>query len=212
VTLETRLAAFISAIGADIKQMKLDIAAGGGGGPDIAAEPRPANHGFKAWTFDPAAIANQALILASGTLQGIRIYNPTAAAISISSVTLYVAVAGATLSNVGFCVYNAAGTLLTSSINTNGATNTAFQSNGVKTVTFAAQTIPAGSSIVIGFWFAGTTMPTLPRGNSVALLNNVGLAAPNLRVFTANTGLTNNAPATIGTQTAGANAWWLAVS
>lgn len=212
MSLETRIAAFIAAIGADIKQLQDDVAVAGGGGPAVPAAPRPENHGFKAWTFDPAGIANQQIIPASGAMHGVRIFNPTAAAISISSVTLYVAVAGATLSNVGFVVFDAAGNRLTSSVNANGATATAFQSNGVKTVTFAAQTIPAGSSIVIGFWFAGTTMPTLPRGNSVALLNNIGLAAPNLRVFTANTGLTNTAPATIGTQTAGANAWWLAVS
>jgi hypothetical protein len=145
----------------------------------------------------------------AGLLQIVRLWVRESTVISSASV--YVGIAGATLSNVGFGLWSSAGALLTSSVNANGAVGTAFQSVGVKTVTFAApQTIGTGS-FYLGWWTTGTTQPALHRSASTAT-TNAGLVAPNLRFATANTGLTNTAPATLGTQTSNSSAYWVAAA
>lgn len=213
MSLETRLAAFISAVGADIKALQQ---ASPGGGTPAANVPDPEDFGFKAWTFDHATVVNNTVVPTAGVMHCIRMRNETGAAMTISSMSLYVVTAGASLTNVGARIYDyaSAGTGLSSaSVNANGATAAAFQATGLKTITFTTPaTIPSGGRFYASFWFTGTTMPALLRGSSSGPVNNIGTASPLWRYMTANTGLTNAAPGTIGTTTQGSNAWWAAAA
>lgn len=173
----------------------------------------PSDAGFKVWAFDPAITVNNSLVGAAGTLNLTRLENKTGAAMTVNSASVFVNTAGATLANVGFGVWawGATGALLASSVNANGATATAFQSNGQKVVTFPTPpTVAAGAAFYVGFWFTGTTMPTLARASGTAAMHNVGFAATPFRYATANTGLTTAAPATLGAQTSLGLAWWVA--
>lgn len=177
-------------------------------GPNDDPEPIAMDHGYKSWAFDPV-VAFGTAAPTSGVLQLVKM--PLRAPTSISSVSVVVNTVGATLTNVGFALYTAAGALITSSVNANGATAAAFQTGtGEKVVTFTAQTISA--PFYLGFWFAGTTIPILHKSNAGASVANVKLAAPNFRWAVANTGLTTAAPATLGTQTTGPNPWWAAAA
>lgn len=167
----------------------------------------PSDHGFTNWTYDPAVCSGAVAIPTAGTLYGSKILNRTT--ITVSSATVYVGTtAGASLTHVGFGLYSGAGALLTSSVDTAGATATAFQSSGAKVITFTPQTFT--DAFYVAFWVTGTTMPTLGRSSYLGV--DVGLSAPNLRFFGANTGLTTTAPATLGAQTAPGNAYWVGVS
>lgn len=167
----------------------------------------PEDHGYLAWAYDPAAGANTGTIIGTGgQLQLVRL--KTAGTQSITSATVEVTVAGGSLTNVGFALYSAAGARLTSSINANGATAAAFQSVGTKTVTFSSQSI--SGAFYVGFWFTGTTLPTLYRSTNLARVGNFNLSAPNLRYATADGSLTTTAPANFGTQTALTTAFWVA--
>ena len=168
----------------------------------------PLDHGLKAWSSDPAVPTLSTIIPTAGLLHIVKL--PLRSRQTISSAWTSVTTAGATLTNVGFALYSSAGALLTSSVNVNGATATAFQSTGSKQVTFTAQTIGPGS-FYVAFWFTGTTLPTLMR-NSVLAAMNFNLAAPNLRYATADAALTTAAPATLGAQTAASAAFWAAAS
>ena len=177
-------------------------------GPVDGGNPDPVDLGYKAWAFDPVATQSTSTLTA-GVLYVVRLWvrQPT----TISSGIVYVFTAGATLTNVGFALYTAAGALLTSSVNANGATAAAFQSTGLKTVTFTTQTIAAGA-FYLALWTTGTTQPALIRAINFSALINGALVAPNLRFASANTGLTTTAPATMGTQTALGAALWAAAA
>jgi hypothetical protein len=172
--------------------------------------PLPEDNGLKAWSMDPATSTAVTILPTSGMGHFVRMSLSRAQV--ISSLWVYVSTAGASLTNVGFALYDAAGNRLTSSVNTNGATTTAFSSLGAKQVTFSAPpTIPAGN--FFGFmWFAGTTMPTLNRGATTVALHNINLSPPNLRFGTSGSGLTTTAPATITTQASNGAAYWMGAS
>lgn len=178
--------------------------------PTTNLEPQAYDFGLKAWNFDWAQAPNTQAIPTAGTLylQKVFVRQPTL----ISSVWVLVTAAGATLTNVGFALYDATTTnLLTSSVNANGATTTAFTSGGAnaKQITFSTpQTVYP--SFYVGFWFTGTTLPTLQRGTGAGPSQaNPGLSAGSYRFASANTSLTTTAPGTYTTQTAGQYAWWV---
>lgn len=152
------------------------------------------DHGFKVWSFDPCNATNSTVIGTAGRLYLVRL--PIREPITLSSMTVSVATAGASLTNVGFGYWNYAptGALLASSVNANGATTTAFQSTGEKTVTFTPFTV--SGPVYAGFWFTGTTLPALHRSGNVQV-TNFGLAATASRFGQANTGLTTTAPANL---------------
>lgn len=182
---------------------------------DPTNETTPANHGFKAWSMDPAYVVNNQIVPASGTLQVVRLYNQSTSAISLSATYVFMVTVGATLTNVGFGIWDSTGFQLQSQNNVNGATTAAFTATpGIKVMTYGgtSPTIQAKSSFYVGFYFQGTTMPTLARAGGTAGVNNANLTTANSRFATANTGLTTTPPTNLGTFTAGANAWWVAVS
>lgn len=177
--------------------------------PQILEDIDPTDHLMKAWNYDPVLpIGGTALTAGTLFLQRLFVRLP----ISITTAYVCVQTAGATLTNVGFGVYSQAGTLLTSSVNANGATAAAFQSTGLKPVTFTAQIIPPGS-FYVGFWTTGTTQPSIARIGSIASLLNANLTGSQLMRFaTGTTALTTTAPGTMGTLTSTANAYWVGAS
>lgn len=167
------------------------------------------DHNFLCWTYDPAVGMAGLLVPAGGTLNLIKMKLDQAAL--VSNITMCVVTGGATLtSGQNFAVlYSSAGAL----IGQTATQHTAWQSTGLKTMALtAAVTVPAGYCYA-GFWCVGSTLPNFSRGNqTTAAGGNAGLAAPNLRASTADASLTTTAPANYGTQTASANAWWMALS
>lgn len=209
MSLESRLAAFISAVGADIKSLQAGSAA------VLPSVPWPDEYGFKTWTYDPAIPSTSVLVPTAGQLNVILLKNRSSSAITLSSLTVYCGVAGATLTNVGFALYDyaASGALRASSVNANGATAAAFQAVGAKTITFATPvTIPAQGKIYGGFWFTGTTMPSLLRTSGSGPALNIGTVSPLWRWGLNASGLTTAAPATLGAATIGGSAWWMAAA
>lgn len=178
------------------------------------AEYTAADHGFKTWAYDIHQ-SNNTQIVTGGVLTMVRMVNHTSAPMSVSTGYVYVGVAGATLTNVGFGLYNPTNQALlgTPSINASGATATAFQSVGLKPVTFTTpQVFAPGAAFYLAFWFTGTTIPTLTRLSTATGTLAANLATPNLRFATANTALTTTAPATYTAQSAAPADFWAAVS
>lgn len=168
----------------------------------------PADHNLVAWSMDPAMIPLASATFTAGVLNLVRLYVPVAT--QIASMSLQVVTSGASLTNVGAAIYTQAGVLQTSSVNSNGATATAFQSTGTKSISFTPVTVGPGF-FYVGFWMTGTTMPALLRG-SVSAAMNIGLATGSLRFATADTGRTTTAPSTFGAQVAAVSAYFAAVS
>lgn len=169
-------------------------------------EPHPEDFGWVTWTVDPALITTGSVPI-SGALYLMRLRSREAK--TITRLGLHVITAGAGLTNVGFAIYSAAGALLTSSVDTNGATVAAFQGTGAKAVTFTTGA-PVNGEFYAGFWFAGTTAPSLARGASGGSTLNTGTVAPNLRHATADTGLVATPPANFGVQSNANAAYYVA--
>lgn len=173
-----------------------------------------ADSGWLAWSYDPSLTSSSSL-LTSGVLTMIRLVTPVP--VTVSNLYVYPLVAGATLTNVGFGLYDVNGNLLTSSVNTGstatGPNPTSFQVGGLKTIPIAPQAMPTGP-FYVGLWVTGTTMPSLLRAATGGSFNaGFTLAAgKGLRYAVANTGLTTAAPAT-ATQTGNAAAsYWAAAA
>lgn len=212
MSLQTRLSAFITAVGADIKALNTSVGTTQKVYSPVNRVPgqaEPSDHGYKTWSFDPGWCSST-IIGTAGTLMVSRVFNDIP--ISITGITIYVATAGGTLSNVGVGIWDASvgGARLASSVNTNGATTSAFQSGSAKVVTFTTPASVTGD-FYVGWWTTGTTQPTYTRAGSQNA-NNVGMPTTLPRFGTANTGLTNTAPATLGTLTQTANGIWVGVT
>lgn len=206
MSLQSRLGLLITAIGADIKNHATLV------GDRVSSEPTPGDSGFNDWNQSPYN-CNTGSAPTAGQLFVCRMVNRNTSALTISSVTVLMAAVGASLTNVGFGLYSAAGNLLTSSVNANGATTTAFGTVNPRTVTFTPQSIAARTAYYVGFWFSGTTAPQLYRSSGTNFVVNVGMSAPNYRfATTSNTGLTSTAPTTLGTMTFSGTAFFVATA
>jgi hypothetical protein len=169
----------------------------------------PAQQGFLAWNGDPYSSSLNAQMTNAGTLWVFRCWTPVA--ITVTNLHVHVVTAGATLTagqNLA-ALYGTSGTLLS----TTSDQATAWQSTGLKTMVLgAAQAVPAGF-FDVAFFYNGTTAPTLLRMNNNAQAGNLNLSGNGLRAAqTNNTGLTTTMPGTLGTKTAHANGYWVAVS
>lgn len=175
-----------------------------------AFAPSPTWHGLLGWTYDVANCASSTIIPTGGTINLAKIFTPVG--ITITTLWTQVQTGGASLTNVGFGLWSSAGALLASTVNSAGATAVAFQGTGSKQVTVASTTIAAGAAFYVGFWFTGTTMPTIVRATN-SFIENINLTSPNFRFATADTGLTTTAPSNLATpQANAAAAWWAGVS
>lgn len=171
----------------------------------------PADNGLVGWTFDPNNRSDSATLLpAAGTMKVVRI---RAMSSVITNVLLHFTVGGSSLSNCYAAVYNDAGALLGAGAVT-ADQSTAWQSSGLKTCALTTpQAVTKGAVYRIGFWWNGTTAPTASRGsNAGSTIINVGQSAGTARHATANTGLTNSAPANLSGLAGDGTAWWVGIS
>lgn len=167
------------------------------------------DHNLLAWTYDPSVGMGGLIVPAAGVLHVVKLKLDTAAL--VSNIVMCVVSQGVTLTsgqNLA-ALYSSAGALLGQT----ATQHTAWQSTGLKTMALSAPvTVPAGY-VYAGFFTNGSTLPNFARGNqTTAAGGNAGLSAPNLRSATCDTGLTTTLPSTLGTQTANAVTWWMALS
>lgn len=167
------------------------------------------DHGFKAWSFDPAIETSAGAALADGvvSLVGLRLLYPT----RIRTISAYVHTAGATIANCFAGLYNQAGARL--AVTADQATP--WTSTGLKAMPLTAEVdVPAGWLYAALLEGSGTTDVQFVRGNHVAAaLGSAGMVAPRLRSSTSGSGLTA-LPASIATGglSAGGNVFWVALS
>lgn len=205
-------------VGADGAALTADSAAATGLGYQVSGQ-NPAWHGFKTWAYDPA-MGSATVVSVAGTLHIVKLWPPTASMV-VNAAYFWVVTAGASLTNVGVGIWSAAGALLASSVNANGATATAFQTTGLKPVTFTTPPTVTGP-FYVGIWTTGTTQPAYLRTATNTDSANAGTGAAgtgsqqgttgNRRFANANTGLTTAAPATLAAQTTAAATYWAAAS
>lgn len=170
----------------------------------------PADLGYLAWSYAPALTQGLTAVPTSGRLELVRL--PRVPAGTVTNIVFQVTTAGSTLTS-GQCfavLYSAGGAKL-------GITadqSVAWASTGRKVMALTSPYAnPANQDLYAGFWFVGTTGPTLCRMSNVAsTLVNGGLASPNLFYASADTGLTTTAPDPFGAQTGGTLTWWVALS
>jgi peptidoglycan/xylan/chitin deacetylase (PgdA/CDA1 family) len=167
------------------------------------------DNGLIAWAYDPAlAGVNSSLPNAQGTMQVVKLHNPTQ--VTVTNIILAISTAGATLtSGQNFAtLYNSTGAL----VGTTADQATNWQTNGAKIMGISGGpvTLNAGDCYV-GFWSNGTTMPSFSRASSSAIIN-VGLSSANSRFGIANTGLTTATPGTLGTVSVQSLSFWAGLS
>lgn len=168
----------------------------------------PADHNLAAWTDDPNRAGSGQLLGTAGTIIGARIYMPAAS--TVGGIWTHVVVSGATLTT-GQCfaaLWDSAGALLDTSVDQ--AANWAAAA-GPKLASFATATTRPAGFYDIGVWFNGTTSPQLLRGASHSSMN-LKLTGQAIRYWTADTGRTTTAPATLGTKTAQGASLWFALN
>jgi len=177
----------------------------------LTSEGLSADHNMVGWTFNPAMIQGGTILPTAGLLHVVRVKITSTV---ITNIVMHVSTAGATLTanrNLA-AIFNSAGALLGAGAVT-ADQSTAWSSTGLKTMPLSVAQAVSGSSVYVGFYANGTTLPTFSRaGTALAGVSNVGLAAPNFKYATADTGLTTAMPANIGTQTAIATTWWVGLS
>lgn len=180
-----------------------------GATPIVQNNPSPVDHGLNGWSFDPSAVQGGTILPTAGQLHTARV---RAVGSAVTAIQAYVTVAGATLTS-GQCfaaLFNDAGALLGAGAVT-ADQSTAWASTGLKDMALSvAQAVTPGAFYQVGFFFNGTTGPTLARGSNIAAaLINAGIGAAPFRYGTANTGLTTAMPSNITGAAAGGNAWWI---
>jgi hypothetical protein len=165
----------------------------------------PTGYGLKVWSGDPSLVQATAQLVASGRLHLTKFYVPEA--MTISTLCVYWNGAGSGTSASYMALYTAAGALLSQS-----------GSNGATTVGLDTFTLNAAQAVAAGYYYAGiwvtwsTTAPFIFCHGGPAVssgFGNLNLAAPNLRFATADSGLTNTAPANFGAQTATQIGFWV---
>lgn len=162
---------------------------------------QPEDYNFYSWAYDVSAAANSAT-MTSGTMFTIRL--KVSEAQDISSAHFVCSGSGSMLTDGYVAVYQD-GNLLVQSADISAD----FTSTGSKNVTFASTTVQPGY-IDLGIWFTGTGMPNL--GRSSQLSGTAGfLTGDDARFATADSGLTDTAPATLGAKTSSNFNVWGAV-
>jgi Pectate lyase superfamily protein len=169
-----------------------------------------ADQGLLAWTEDPSAAAANSQIPVAGTLYLRRVHVPIAC--SVTNVLVNTTAAGSSLSNCYAALFTASGTRVAGSADQSSSGSNWSSGTGIKTVPLAGgpYTITAGDYYV-GVIANGTTLPSVARSNSQgAAMVNVGLAS-GFRTATGGTGNVS-VPASTGTLTASAYAFWMGLS
>lgn len=167
----------------------------------------PEDYGLLAWAYDPDVAINTTTLTPAGTLfmTRLKIRKP----MTITNVIINVVTAGVTLTaNQCFAaLYNSSLGLL--SATANQATN--WASTGVKVMALSAAQAVAAGDYFVGFYYNGTTGPTLSRAASSTVVNLSQTAAQS-RNATSSTGLTTAMPAPAAALVANFNSFWVGVS
>jgi len=162
--------------------------------------------GFIAEAYDREGASSSGLIMTpAGTVFGTRLYVPTPR--TITNLHIWLTAAGATLTAsqcLGALYQN--NTLLGTTVNQ----ATAWLTTGLQTMALTATAKVSTGYIDVGWWYNGTTAPTLLRGSAIAA--SAGTASfP--RHFSANTLKTTTAPSPLGAKTiTQSQLFWAAVS
>jgi hypothetical protein len=169
--------------------------------------PQPADHGLRAWAFDPRFCGTTAAVATSGTLflSGMFITE------SFTASALYWGVAAAPTSQTAgqnfVGLYDASGTLLTS-VGVDGDTAT----TGLKTATINVALTPG--TYWAAFLFNAGTAPQLPRcagaGGTPSLIN-VGLSGANQLYASNGTGRTALPASITMASNSAATGYWAAI-
>ena len=168
------------------------------------------DQGFFAWACDPALAAAAPLAMpTAGLVQTVRLKVPAS---TITNIHFLCTVAGAVLT-AGQCfagIYNSAGTLLKSTADLAAL----WAGTGLLTAPLVSTQAVSQGDLNVAFYFNGTTGPTLARLNTVSTIANANTntAVGQSRFATADAGRTTTLAATLGTLTAVASSFWVAVS
>jgi hypothetical protein len=163
---------------------------------DQIGAPLPSDLNLLWWTFDPAASsASVGVLTTAGTVYLTEFFNRTAQ--TLSGLLYHVGAQGSVLTS-GQCfagIYDSTGTLRA----TTSDQSANFGGTGVKSASFtsAYTNAPAGRYYV-GFFFNGTTGPSLKGSGAPPSLYNVNLTGANLRcAASSSTGNTTAMPGSI---------------
>jgi hypothetical protein len=169
----------------------------------------PSDHGLIGWTCPMAVAPNASALSPAGTLYGTRIRRLPARTITGLAVTITSGGSALTTDQCFSAAWNASSKAL---FGVSGDQSVAWASPGYKMMPFVGGPLSwPGGDLDVGMWYRGTTGPSVARSGANAVHNNVGLNAPDLAVWTADTGLTTTAPATLGAQTASTISLWMGV-
>lgn len=171
----------------------------------------PSDHGLVGWTFDPAPGVFAALLLPAAGLM--KVAKVRAMSSVVTNILFHFTVGGASLTNCFAALYTEAGAILGPGAVT-ADQSTAWQSGGTKICPLVTpMAVTPGAIYRVGWWWNGTTAPTQSRGsNSGSPIVNVNQTASTARFATANSGLTNSAPANLASLAGDSTAWWVGLS
>ena len=175
----------------------------------IPNEWTPEDQNLIAWSYDPAVAGTSAAQVA-GLLYLQRMNLRRAA--RVTNILMSIGSAGVTLT-AGQCfagLWRADGRLVALTADQSGN----WASGGVKIMPLIGGPFGVGAAdYYVGCWSNGVTPPAFFRGtNNGANMNNLGLNAPDLRMCTADAGLTVAAPDPFGVQTGAGTCPWMALS
>lgn len=178
---------------------------------EVASGLRPASVGWLAWNYDNH-VATGSSVLTTGALHMIRLDIPSTSTISNAIYTIMTIGATLTAGQNLVGLYDASGTLLTSTADQSGN----WTSLGLKTTAFAPAVSAAAGTYYLGFLSNGTTPMSLQRTTgSVAQASVINLGQPvaTARWTSSGAGLTAlPASVTMSGRTLGGGATWAALS
>lgn len=179
---------------------------------------QPDDFGYIDWSFDPQIATSTGTVPTSGLLYVTKFR--MRAAKTISNVYMLVGTTGTTPSNVIGGLYDATGTAISGA----SASVTPATWNAAARQQFALGTPWAGAAGAWYYWaffVNGATSPAVIRTNTsgLTITNNPGLSgtsagtpATAFRASSANSGQTTALPGSLGTLSAVAQTWWVAVA
>jgi hypothetical protein len=167
----------------------------------------PGDHGFQAWTFDPA-LCSASQVLSGGVIQLVKVKIPTA--ITVASVCAFVGTAGGTLTSGQnyAALYDSSGSLLSATADQ----TTAWGTTGLKIMALtSSQAVAAGSYVYVALLSNGTTPPAFYRGVSSGI-GNANLASGAYRSATSGASQTIiPASITLSGAASSPNQFWVAL-
>lgn len=180
--------------------------------------PQPTDLAFLDWSFDPQLATSSGTAPSSGLVQVTKLR--ARSAMTISTIYLMVGATGTQPSNVVVGIYDATGNLITNATGT--VVPATWNTTGVHAATLTTPVaLAAGAWYYVAWFVNGATSASVIRANASGLTftNNAGLTgtaagtpATAFRAASANSGQTTTMPSSLGTLTAVAQTWWVAVA